>query len=68
MAVGLRCWNCDNDLPSPPFTKWRGRQPGDQPGTVTCRTCGWRYELIWTAGGWKVVDAFRPGQSSPARR
>jgi hypothetical protein len=68
MAVQLRCWNCDHDLPSPPFSRWQGRKPaGAEPAVITCRTCGWRYEVAWTAAGWRIVEAFRPGQAVPSR-
>ena len=64
MAPPLRCWNCDNDLPTPPFAKWQAsRPPGGESGTVGCRSCGWRYRMAWTDEGWQITEALRPGNA-----
>jgi hypothetical protein len=59
MQGRLRCWNCDGDLPQPPFARWTARRVPDTSSEVVCGRCGWRYEVIWT-GGWRIVAAHRP--------
>ncbi|MBN1528891.1 MAG: hypothetical protein JW895_07500 [Thermoleophilaceae bacterium] len=68
MAARLRCWNCDRDLPSPAFSRWQAKQPvRDEAQLIVCRSCGWRYRLAWTAAGWQVTEALRPGQNVSSR-
>lgn len=69
MAAHLRCWNCDQDLPSPAFAKWRARQTeAGEPPVVACGNCGSRYRLGWTAGGWQIIEALRPARAPRPRR
>ena len=67
MAAHLRCWNCDQDLPSPPFSRWQKRQPpGREAQLVTCRNCGWRYRLDLDGGpAGRSPRAIQPGQDVP---
>jgi RNase P subunit RPR2 len=63
MQGRLRCWNCDRDLPQPPFARWTARRQPDTSSTVACERCGWRYEVTWNRG-WRIVAAHRPVSSS----